>query len=98
MKHFNTYSTSVSPQISFFCIGLFTMLLTAWSNFWFFVCLALGMGFFDGCFISLLGPIAFDIVGPTGAPQAIGNMLALCSLPLTFGPVFAGRLWGVATW
>lgn len=66
------------------------MLLTAWPNFWFFLALALGMGLFDGCFISLLGPVAFDIVGPAGAPQAIGSLLTLCSVPLTFGPYVAG--------
>ena len=49
------------------------------------------MGIFDGCFISLLGPVAFDIVGPQGASQAIGCLLALCSFPLTFGPVIAGK-------
>ena len=29
-------------QISFLCIGAFTMLLTAWNNFWFFLALTLG--------------------------------------------------------
>jgi MCP family monocarboxylic acid transporter-like MFS transporter 10 len=50
------------------------------------------MGLFDGCFISLLGPIAFDIVGPAGASQAIGFLLSLCSIPLTVGPPIAGKL------
>jgi MCP family monocarboxylic acid transporter-like MFS transporter 10 len=49
------------------------------------------MGLFDGCFISLLGPIAFDIVGPAGASQAIGFLLSLCSIPLTVGPPIAGK-------
>jgi hypothetical protein len=31
------------------------------------------MGLFDGCFVTMMGPIAFDICGPTGAGQAIGQ-------------------------
>ena len=31
------------------------------------------MGLFDGCFITMMGPIAFDICGPAGAGQAIGE-------------------------
>ena len=33
------------------------------------VVFALIMGLFDGCFITMLGPIAFDICGPAGASQ-----------------------------
>lgn len=51
------------------------------------------MGLFDGCFISLLGPIAYDICGPRGATQAIGFLLGLCSVPLTVGPPVAGLLY-----
>ena len=50
------------------------------------------MGLFDGCFISLLGPIAYDIVGPAGASQAIGFLLSLCAIPLTVGPPIAGKI------
>ena len=35
---------------------------------------------------------AFDICGPAGASQAIGCLLGLCSIPLTFGPQIAGDL------
>ena len=31
------------------------------------------MGLFDGCFVTLIGPIAFDLCGPVGASQAIGG-------------------------
>ena len=34
---------------------------------------------------------AFDICGPAGASQAIGCLLGLCSIPLTFGPQIAGE-------
>ena len=48
------------------------------------------MGLFDGCFVTLVGPIAFDLCGPSGASQAIGSLLALFSLPMTVGPPVAG--------
>jgi len=84
-------------QISFVSIGICTMLLVAAPYFAGFefesmIVFALIMGLFDGCFISMLGPIAFDICGPAGANQAIGCLLGLCSIPLTFGPQIAGIL------
>ena len=41
----------------------------------------------------MLGPIAFDLCGPAGAGQAIGFLLALCSIPLTVGPPVAGFIY-----
>lgn len=78
-------------QLSFFSIGLMTMLLpfTAGHYSW-LVVITLAMGIFDGCFIALLGPIAFDICGREGATQAIGFLLGVCSIPLTLGPYIAG--------
>lgn len=89
----------ILQQISFVSIGLCTMLLTAaplaGSNYVFplliIACLILGL--FDGCFITLLGPIAFDLCGAAGAGQAIGFLLALCSVPLTVGPPLAGLVY-----
>lgn len=81
-------------QISFVSIGLLTLLLpTASGSFTWLLIIALAMGLFDGCFISLLGPIAFDICGQAGATQAIGFLLGLCSIPLTVGPYAAGVLY-----
>ena len=51
------------------------------------------MGLFDGCFVTLIGPIAFDLCGPAGAGQAIGSLLALFSLPMTVGPPVAGLIY-----
>ena len=51
------------------------------------------MGLFDGCFVTLLGPIAFDLCGPAGAGQAIGSLLALFSIPMTVGPPIAGIIY-----
>ncbi|KAG8227514.1 hypothetical protein J437_LFUL002403 [Ladona fulva] len=82
----------VLQQISFVSIGSLTMLLVATNSFTVLTVLALGMGLFDGCFISLLGPIAFDLCGASGATQAIGFLLGLCSIPLTAGPPIAGAI------
>lgn len=61
------------------------------NHFYYLIAICVGLGLADGCFISLLGPIAFDLVGASGASQAIGFLLAFCSIPLTVGPPFAGK-------
>jgi len=88
----------VLQQASFISIGICTMLLSAAPSFGdhvFEVLMTFSfiMGIFDGCFITMLGPIAFDICGPQGASQAIGFLLALCSVPLTLGPPVAGYIY-----
>ncbi|XP_015436576.1 PREDICTED: monocarboxylate transporter 10 [Dufourea novaeangliae] len=80
-------------QISFISIGVLTMLLPVTPSFVVLLLISLAMGLFDGCFISLLGPIAFDICGRKGATQAIGFLLGMCSIPLTVGPPIAGLLY-----
>ena len=45
----------------------------------------------DGCFVCLLGPIAFDIVGARNASQAMGFLLAMISIPLMMGPMIGGK-------
>ncbi|XP_018394624.1 PREDICTED: monocarboxylate transporter 10 isoform X3 [Cyphomyrmex costatus] len=80
-------------QISFVSIGILTMLLPITKSFLMLLIISLAMGLFDGCFISLLGPIAFDICGRSGATQAIGFLLGMCSIPLTIGPPIAGLLY-----
>lgn len=69
------------------------MLMTVSPSFLILQLIVLGMGIFDGCFISLLGPIAFDLCGQAGASQAIGFLLGFCSIPLTIGPPIAGIVW-----
>lgn len=69
------------------------MLLPVTPSFIILLLISLAMGLFDGCFISLLGPIAFDICGREGATQAIGFLLGMCSIPLTVGPPIAGFLY-----
>nr|XP_015840707.1 PREDICTED: monocarboxylate transporter 10 isoform X1 [Tribolium castaneum] len=81
-------------QVAFFIIGILTMLLpSSTASFYWLIAISLGMGLFDGCFIALLGPIAFDICGNEGAAQAIGFLLGTCSMPLTIGPYVAGLIY-----
>ena len=82
-------------QLAFLFLGVCTMLLTTASQagdhkFEVLLCICCIMGLFDGCFITLHGPIAFDLCGTKGASQAIGTLLALFSLPITIGPPVAG--------
>lgn len=79
-------------QLSLVCIGLITLLLPLTSSYVLLIVFTLVMGLFDGCFISLLGPIAYEICGPSGATQAIGFLLGLSSIPLTVGPPIAGKI------
>lgn len=53
------------------------------------VCLI--MGLFDGCFISIMAPIAFELVGAQDVSQAIGFLLGFMSIPMTVGPPIAGK-------
>ncbi|XP_018916431.1 monocarboxylate transporter 10 isoform X1 [Bemisia tabaci] len=82
----------VLQQISFFMIGVATIAMPFVPHFNWLIGMAFLFGLFDGCFISLLGPIAFDFCGQSGAAQAIGFLLGLCSVPLTLGPTVAGYL------
>lgn len=80
-------------QISFIVIGLLTIVIPFTTSYNMLLTICLAMGIFDGCFISLLGPIAYDICGPSGATQAIGFVLGMCSIGLTSGPPIAGMLY-----
>ncbi|KAI1299304.1 Monocarboxylate transporter 10 [Halotydeus destructor] len=83
----------IMQQMAFVTIGSLTLMLIFARQFNYLVAICVGLGLADGCFISLLGPIAFDLVGQTGASQAIGFLLAFCSVPLTLGPPIAGYLY-----
>lgn len=81
-------------QLAFFTLGVLTILLAYSVNAFpllLFICL--GMGITDGCFVSLLGPIAFELCGRDGGSQAIGFLLGVCSIPLTLGPYVAGLIY-----
>lgn len=80
-------------QISFIVIGLLTMVIPFTTSYNLLLTICLAIGLVDGCFISLLGPIAYDICGPRGATQAIGFLLGMCAIGMTSGPPIAGMLY-----
>ncbi|XP_022828027.1 monocarboxylate transporter 10 [Spodoptera litura] len=82
-------------QISFYVIGVLTIILPFVNKFGILVAIALGMGIFDGAFIALIGPIAFELCGGAYAAQAIGCMLGLAAAPLSVGPPIAGYLYSM---
>ncbi|XP_014220710.1 monocarboxylate transporter 10-like [Trichogramma pretiosum] len=79
-------------QFSFFSIGCLTITLAFAKSYHLLLAISLGIGLFDGCFISMIGPIAFDICGSKDASQAIGFLLGMSSIPLTCGPPIAGKI------
>jgi len=88
----------VLQQLSFCCMGLCTMLMTTAQDggdykYEILIIICSIMGLFDGCFVTLIGPIAFDLCGPLGASQAIGSLLGLFSVPMTVGPPVAGIIY-----
>ncbi|KAM5257029.1 monocarboxylate transporter 10 [Ctenodactylus gundi] len=78
--------------LSFFFIGLMSMVIPLCSAFGALIAVCLVMGLFDGCFISIMAPIAFELVGAQDVSQAIGFLLGLMSIPMTVGPPVAGLL------
>ncbi|XP_050296083.1 monocarboxylate transporter 10 isoform X2 [Anthonomus grandis grandis] len=81
-------------QLAFLTLGILTILLAfSVNSFTLLLIICLGMGVTDGCFISLLGPIAFELCGRDGGAQAIGFLLGVCSIPLTLGPYVCGLIY-----
>ncbi|KAM4866121.1 monocarboxylate transporter 10 isoform 1-T1 [Thomomys bottae] len=78
--------------LSFFFIGLMSMMIPWCSVFGALIAVCLIMGLFDGCFISIMAPIAFELVGAQDVSQAIGFLLGFMSTPMTVGPPIAGLL------
>uniref|UniRef100_A0A3Q2XLG3 Solute carrier family 16 member 10 n=1 Tax=Hippocampus comes TaxID=109280 RepID=A0A3Q2XLG3_HIPCM len=77
---------------SFFVIGLMSMMIPLCNIFGGLIAVCLLMGMFDGCFICIMAPIAFELVGAEDVSQAIGFLLGLMSVPMTVGPPIAGFL------
>ncbi|XP_054249003.1 monocarboxylate transporter 10 [Indicator indicator] len=77
---------------SFFFIGLMSMMIPLCHVFGGLIAVCLFMGLFDGCFICIMAPIAFELVGAEDVSQAIGFLLGLMSIPMTVGPPIAGLL------
>lgn len=76
---------------SFMVLGLMSMMIPQCRVFEGLVAVCAFMGLCDGCFITIMAPIAFTLVGPMQASQAIGYLLGLMAVPMTAGPPIAGR-------
>lgn len=77
---------------SFLVIGLMSMMIPLCHVFGGLIAVCLLMGLFDGCFICIMAPIAFELVGSQNVSQAIGFLLGMMSVPMTVGPPIAGFL------
>lgn len=77
---------------SFVVIGLMSMMIPLCKIFGGLIAVCLLMGLFDGCFICIMAPIAFELVGSQNVSQAIGFLLGMMSVPMTVGPPIAGFL------
>uniref|UniRef100_A0A8C0QHG8 Solute carrier family 16 member 10 n=1 Tax=Canis lupus familiaris TaxID=9615 RepID=A0A8C0QHG8_CANLF len=75
--------------LSFLFIGLMSMMIPLCRVFGALIAVCLIMGLFDGCFISIMAPIAFELVGAQDVSQAIGFLLGFMSIPMTVGPPIA---------
>ncbi|XP_020501005.2 monocarboxylate transporter 8 [Labrus bergylta] len=78
--------------VSFMALGLMSMLIPQCTVFEGLVVVCVFLGLCDGCFLTMMAPIAFELVGPMQASQAIGYLLGLMALPMTAGPPIAGLL------
>lgn len=79
---------------SFLLLGIMSMMLPLCQVFESVIVVCLFLGLCEGFFISIMSPIAFELVGPMQASQAIGYVLGLMAIPMTAGPPIAGLLRG----
>ncbi|XP_061581421.1 monocarboxylate transporter 8 [Cololabis saira] len=79
---------------SFMALGLMSMMIPQCAVFEGLIVVCVFLGLCDGCFLTMMAPIAFELVGPMQASQAIGYLLGLMSVPMTAGPPIAGLLHG----
>ncbi|KAG7464546.1 hypothetical protein MATL_G00166780 [Megalops atlanticus] len=78
--------------VSFSVLGLMSMMIPQCQMFEGLIAVCIFLGLCDGCFITIMAPIAFELVGPMRASQAIGYLLGLMAVPMTAGPPIAGLL------
>lgn len=78
--------------VSFIALGLMSILIPQCFVFEALIVVCVLLGLCDGCFLTMMAPIAFELVGPMQASQAIGYILGLMALPMTAGPPIAGLL------
>ena len=80
-------------QISFLMIGISNTLCPVLTSYPGLICYATAFGFFEGCYVLLAPVLTGDIVGRDKMAHGVGVLFALKSLPLTVGPILAGK-WG----
>lgn len=76
---------------SFLVMGLLSIMIPQCSMFEGLAVVCVFLGLCDGCVLTMMAPIAFELVGPMQASQAIGYLLGLMALPMTAGPPIAGK-------
>lgn len=79
-------------QGSLIGMGVCMVMLPFLKSFNFLLITSAVLGVFDGMFFPVLGPICYQICGSSGAPQAIGCFLGIVAIPMTIGPVLAGKI------
>lgn len=84
-------SCRVFQVVSFITLGLMSVMIPQCSVFEGLVVVCVFLGLCDGCFLTMMAPIVFELVGPMQASQAIGYLLGLMSIPMTAGPPIAGE-------
>ncbi|NWH97721.1 MOT8 protein, partial [Tichodroma muraria] len=77
---------------SFMLLGLLCMMIPQCRGFEGVIVICLFLGLCDGLFTTIMAPIAFELVGPMQASQAIGYLMGLMAVPMTAGTPIAGYL------
>ncbi|XP_062581637.1 monocarboxylate transporter 10-like [Saccostrea cucullata] len=80
-------------QCAFVLMGVLEACIPFSEKFEGLIVICLIFGVCDGIVVCLIGPIAFDIMGPIDASQAIGFLLGGFSIPFAVGPPIAGFLY-----
>ncbi|NXC28903.1 MOT8 protein, partial [Campylorhamphus procurvoides] len=77
---------------SFMLFGILCMMIPQCQGFEGVIIICLFLGLCDGFFTTIMAPIAFELVGPMQASQAIGYLMGLMAVPMTAGTPIAGYL------
>ena len=72
-------------------IGISNTLCPVFTSYAGLVIYAASFGFFEGCYVLLAPVLTGDIVGRDKMAHGVGVLFALKSVPLTVGPVIAGK-------
>jgi len=75
---------------SFVLFGIMCMMIPQCRGFEGVIVICLFLGLCDGCFTTIMAPVAFELVGPMQASQAIGYLMGLMAVPMTAGTPIAG--------